>query len=363
LINRLGALQSELERSGTDLVVVAAGANLRYLLGYQATAVDRITVLLVSRSLAVMILPDFDEPEFLELTQFKGDVSPWPDNTGPSQAIEIAFDQLGSLPADPTVLIDDDLPFGFLKELLPWLGDRPLGRGSTLLAPMRMLKAPDEIASIAAAADLVSQAIAIGLGEIGTGRTERHVAEEIRRFLIGNGAESADYILVQAGEASAAPHHIASDRTIAAGEPVLIDIAARVDGYFADITQQAFVGPPPDDYLAAYDAVAEAHREAIAATRPGITIQEIDVCANDALERHGFPRDTRTGHGLGLDVHEPPSIVQGNNIQVTQGMVFTIEPGIYISGRFGVRIEDTVVVESGGARPLTAAARPLVVKQ
>jgi Xaa-Pro aminopeptidase len=151
-------------------------------------------------------------------------------------------------------------------------------------------------------------------------------------------------------------------RTISAGEPVLVDIAARVGGYFADTTQQVFVGSPPDEYRAAYEAVADAHAEALRSARPGVEIQDIDARSNDVLERHGYPRETRTGHGVGLDVHEPPFVVAGDRTVLEPGMVFTIEPGVYQQGRFGVRIEDTVLVSADGVRALTTATRPLMVK-
>jgi Xaa-Pro aminopeptidase len=343
-------------------MVVGPTANLEYLLGYRATAVERLTVLLVTATNAAMILPEFDEPEFRELTRFPGTISPWPDDNGPSSAVAAAFESLGGAADDALVLIDDELPYRFLRELEPWFEHVRLRPAGEVLSALRMRKSLDEVTCMEAAGDIVSRAMDRALDVIEGGRTERWVAEQLRRFLMEAGADSADYILVQAGDASAAPHHMPSDRQIRTGEPVLVDIAARVGGYFADTTQQVFIGSPPDDYRAAYDAVAAAHREGVESARPGIEIQDIDARSNDVLQNHGFPRETRTGHGIGLDVHEPPFVMAGDRTVLEPGMAFTIEPGVYQQGRFGVRIEDTVLVSADGMRILTAAARPLVVK-
>lgn len=360
---RLASVQSELQKSATDLLVVGPSANLRYLLGYQATAVERLTVLLVTPSGAAMILPDFDDDEFRALTRFSGKTHPWADDHGPLMAVNEAFRALGDVPSSGRILIDDELPYRFLRELEPKLRQARLAPASELLGPMRMRKSPDEVTCLEAAGDVVSQAMDRALDFIEPGQSEQAVAEEIRRFLIDRGAESADYVLVQAGDSSAAAHHVPGGRQIHVGEPVLVDIAARVDGYFADTTQQVFIGTPPDEYCGAYEAVAAAHAEALRIARPGIEIREVDTCSSDVLEKHGFPREARTGHGIGLDVHEPPYLVAGDHTTLEPGMVFTIEPGVYLPGRFGVRVEDTVLVSDGGVRALTTAGRPLVVKR
>jgi Xaa-Pro aminopeptidase len=360
---RLASVQSELQKSATDLLVVGPTANLRYLLGYQATAVERLTVLLVTPSSAAMILPDFDDDEFRALTRFPGAVHPWADDHGPLMAVTEAFRALGEVPLGGRILIDDELPYRFLRELEPRIGRAQLAPASELLGPMRMRKSRDEVTCLEEAGDVVSRAMDRALDVIEPGQSEQAVAEEIRRFLIDKGADSADYILVQAGDASAAAHHVPSARQIHVGEPVLVDIAARVGGYFGDTTQQVFIGSPPDDYCLAYEAVVAAHAEALRIARPGIEIQDVDTCSSDVLEKHGFPRETRTGHGIGLDVHEPPYLVAGDHTMLEPGMVFTIEPGVYLPGRFGVRVEDTVVVSDRGVRALTTAGRPLVVKR
>lgn len=360
---RLATVQSELRQSATDLLVVGPTANLRYLLGYQATAVERLTVLLVTPSSAVMVLPDFDEDEFRSLTEFSGDIQPWPDDQGPRMAVDGAFSALGEVVTPGArILIDDGLPYAFLNALEAKLNGARLAPAGTLLGAIRMRKSPEEVACLEAAGDVVRRAMERAFDVIESGRSERQVAEDIRRFVVEAGADSADYILVQAGDASAAPHHVPGARQIRSGDPVLVDIAARVGGYFADTTQQVFVGSPPDDYCVAYEAVSAAHREGLQHTRPGIEIQEIDTRSNDVLEKRGFSRETRTGHGIGLDVHEPPFVVAGDRTVLELGMSFTIEPGVYHPGRFGIRIEDTVVVTAEGVRALTAAARPLVVK-
>jgi Xaa-Pro aminopeptidase len=193
---RLAQVQSELQRSAIELLVVGPTANLRYLLGYQATAVERLTVLLVTPSSAVMILPDFDELEFRTLTRFPGPVQPWRDDEGPGSAVERAFRDLGDISPVARTLIDDGLPYAFLNALGSRLDEARLAPAGELFGAIRMRKTPDEVAFLEAAGKVVSRAMDLALEVIESGQTEQWVAEQIRRFLIEAGAESADYILV-----------------------------------------------------------------------------------------------------------------------------------------------------------------------
>jgi Xaa-Pro aminopeptidase len=359
-LERLSEFQARLAESRSTLAVIGPSANMRYLFDYQALAVDRLTVALVTPSSAVMIMPDFDEPEFVELTGMDN-VVPWADDRGPGNAIIDAFGRLKGFSGDDGVFVDDELPFGFFDDLRPHLTGR-LSRASTLLAPMRMIKSAIELEKMQVAADVVTRAMDHALDLVEVGRTEREIAEEIRRAVIDFGGDSADYVLVQAGMAAAAPHHLPGEHSVQRGEAVMIDIGARASGYYSDITQQVFLGDPTGNYLAAYKAVLDAQATAIEQAAPGTPIEAIDLSANRTLVRHGFPPEARTGHGLGLDIHEPPAVVAGNRTPLTPGMVITVEPGIYVAGEYGIRIEDVVAITDQGARILTRPARPLVVK-
>jgi Xaa-Pro aminopeptidase len=345
-----------------DLVVVGPTANLRYLLGYRPLAGDRITTLLVSRESAVMLMPDFDVAEFVTATGHS-EVVPWSDKQGPTTAVTTAFSRLEDLPSEPAALVDDELPFAFLAHLRDRLGSAP-GLASELLAPLRLVKTPEEREKIARAAELVSAGIDVALDRAAPGMTEQELAAIIDAALRAGGAETVDFVLVAGGSGSAAPHHQAADRALREGEPTLVDIAVRVEGYFADITQQVFLGEPPPDYVQAYKTVSAAQEAGVHAARAGATAHDVDRAAGEVIVNSGLGEwsGPRTGHGLGLDVHEPPSVVEGDRTELLPGVVITVEPGVYIPGRFGIRIEDTVLVTESEPRRLTRGARPLCVK-
>lgn len=358
----MGAVQSEMGARGIELAVIGPSANLRYVLGYEAMSVDRLTVLLVSPTSAVMVLPDFDATEFEAATGF-GSVLPWADRQGPRRAVEQAFEQLGGVAANSTVAIDDELPFQFYAQLRDHLpSDKTaLASGLMLSEPLRLVKTAAEQEQIARTGALISAGIDLAQSQAAAGMTELALKRMIEEAMWEGGAESVDYVLVQAGTNSASPHHNADQTAFRAGEPVLIDIAVKVDGYFADITQQVFLGQPSSEYRAAYDVVHAAQEAGVRAARPSATVADVAEAATAVIVQAGYGEwnGPRTGHGIGMDVHEPPSVVEGNETELVPGMVITIEPGVYIPNSFGIRIEDTVVVTDDEPKRLTRGSRPL----
>jgi Xaa-Pro aminopeptidase len=360
---QLERLQKAMAASGVDLAVVGPTANLRYVLGFRALAVDRITALLVTPSAAVMLLPDFDVDEFKHETGLE-DVVGWSDKRGPAPGVAEAFSRLGFEPRLSSVAVDDEFPFAFLMHLRDRIGACDQMPLSTVLAPLRAVKTEAEIARITRAGALVSAGIDFAIEHARPGITERRLAGQIDAAMRDGGAESVDFVLVASGAGSAAPHHQAGERPLTPGEPVLFDIAVRLDGYFADITQQVFLGEPTPDYARAYEVVGAAQEAGFQAVRAGATAHAVDGAASAVIVEAGLGEwgGPRTGHGIGLDVHEPPSMVEGNHFELVPGNVITVEPGVYIPGRFGIRIEDTVLVGADGPTRLTRGARPLAVR-
>ena len=361
-LNRLCAVQSAMAARNIDVVVIGPSSNLRYVLEYRALQTDRLVALIVSQESAVMVMPDFESSEFVETTGFS-DVVPWSDRVGPKPAVKDAFARIGTLPAQPTTIVDDDLPFQFFWQLREQLGPEP-GLSSEFLGELRMIKSSDEQERIARTGELVSVGIDVAQENARPGITELDLKREIEAALWEGGAESVDYVLVQAGENSARPHHSAGHDTLRAGEPVLVDIGVCMDDYFADITQQAFLGDPPAEYAQAYDVVRAAQEAGFAAVRAGAAVGDVASAASAVIIDGGYGdwNGPRTGHGLGVDIHEPPSVIEGNETELQPGMVITIEPGVYVPGRYGIRIEDTVLVTEGEAERLTRGARPLFAK-
>jgi Xaa-Pro aminopeptidase len=359
---RVEALRASMNEHGVDLVVVGPTTNMRYLTGYQAMAVERITVLLVTRDRVAMIMPSFDADEFRDATGLDA-LFEWTDKQGPDGAIDQAFGALGLSGTKAAAAVDDELRFDFLTRLRDRLADHPRV-ASEMLGPLRLSKTAVEQERIRRAGEMVSLGIDSALEQARVGMTELELKRHIENVLWANGAESVDFVLVQAGANSAIGHHRAGETEFRSGEPVLIDIAARLDGYFADITQQVFLGSPSAEYTEIYEVVAAAQEEGVRAARSGATAGDVDRATMRVIEAAGLAELTgpRTGHGIGLDVHEPPSVIEGDETQLVPGAVITVEPSIKMAGKFGIRIEDTVIVTDGDPQRVTRGARPLFSK-
>lgn len=356
-VNRLSAIQEEMARQQVDLVVVGPSSNLRYAVGFRALVTDRLTALLVSRDAAVMVMPDFEAPEFVEETGM--DVAVWADRTGPAPAVAEAFERLALSP-QPRTLVDDELPFQFFTHLRARLGTEP-GLASSLIGRLRLVKSPEEQQRIARTGDVISAAIDLAQEQAVPGMTELELKRLLESFLWDGGSDTVDFVLVQAGANAANPHHSAGDEPLRESEPVLVDIAVCLDGYFADITQQTFLGDPTPEYREAYEVVRRAQLAGVAAARAGAKVEDVAAAASAVIVDGGYGEwnGPRTGHGLGADVHEAPSVVEGNTTLLEPGNVITIEPGVYIPGRWGIRIEDTVVITESDPQVVTRGARPL----
>jgi Xaa-Pro aminopeptidase len=360
--NRLSVLKLALQRREVDLAVIGPSSHLRYLLGYEAMAAERLTCLLVSQDSAVMIIPDFDAAEFVNTSGFR-DIETWNDRHGPEGAVSSAFDRL-KLRQSALIAVDDELPFRFLAALRGHFEQELLISAGEVIWPLRLVKDAEEQRRMAKAGELVSAGIDAAMEIARPGLTEVTLRRAIEAALWDVGAETIDVVLVQAGANSAAPHHKADTTPLVSGKPVLIDIAARVGGFVGDITQQVFLGQPSDDYLRAYDTVFRAQEAAVRRARAGSTADDVAVAASEVILRSEFAawNGPSTGHGIGMDVHEPPRVVEDNQYELVAGSTITIEPGVYIPGRFGIRIEDTVLVTEGEPRRLTRGSRPLKTK-
>ena len=278
----------------------------------------------------------------------------WRDGTDPYAAISRA------LPAG-AVAVGDRM---WAAHLLALQGLEPSRRWSSsvpVVAPLRMKKDADELAALRRAAYGADAAIAELLEGTVAGRTEREVAAELAALLRSNGHETAEFTIVGSGPNSASPHHEPTDRTIETGDVLVLDFGGRVDGYHSDITRTVSVGEPSAEVVAVYEVVAAAHTAARAAIGPGVAIEEIARAARAVITHAGYGERFlhRTGHGIGLEVHEPPYAVAGDRTTLAAGMTFSVEPGVYLDGRFGVRIEDIVAVTDDGIEVLNEAPREL----
>jgi Xaa-Pro aminopeptidase len=227
------------------------------------------------------------------------------------------------------------------------------------------VKSADEIDRLRLAAGAADAAMLSITRERLSGRTEAEVSARIRSLLVEHGHQSADFAIVASGPNSASPHHEPGDRVIAAGDALVLDIGGSLAGYVSDTTRTAFVGDPPAEFAALHAVLQEAQRAACDAVRPGVACSAIDAVAREIIEDAGFGDAFihRTGHGIGMETHEEPYIVASNPEPLEAGHAFSVEPGIYIAGSWGARIEDIVVcTETGGERLNTSPTELYVVE-
>ena len=365
---RIRDCRRRLEAVDAEALVLFPSPNLTYLTGFEESPAERHLL---------FVLPREGEPTFVAPTMYADqlaetpvdDVRLWDDGDDPVAVLEavVADRALG----DGRVLVDDRMWALFTQDLRRVLPDATFDLASVALEALRLRKDAVELEALrraGALADRVSLALR-SRGEALVGTTEAELADEIERLLSEHGGGSPSFeTIVASGPNGARPHHHSGDRVIEAGDPVVLDFGATVDAdlesgtarYPGDQTRTiVFAGEPPAEYPEVHEIVREAQEAAVDAVEPGVTAGAIDRAARSVIETAGYGDAFvhRTGHGVGLEVHEPPYIVDGNDRELESGMVFSVEPGIYLEGRFGVRIEDLVVVTEDGAERLNDSPR------
>ena len=346
-------LRQWLRGSDADAICVTDPVSIAYLTGFYANPHERLLALAVTADAAVLVVPDL-ERENAQGRAREVKIVSWQDGEDPFRLLRAALGEGARLAVE--------------KEHLTLARRELLDRGevqdcSFVIRAMRAVKEPAELELMRYAAGFTDQVTASILDELRPGQSEREVATRINSLINGTGSGLAFGSLVQAGANSALPHLPPGERPLAAGDLVLLDFGARHRGYNADTTRMAVVGPPDARQLHVHQAVLDAHDRAIDAIRAGVKCGEVDAAARRSLEKAGYGDRFihRTGHGLGLDAHEAPNLEPGSSVRLEAGNVVTVEPGVYIPGWGGVRIEDDIVVEVDGARTLTAADRGLKV--
>ncbi len=240
--------------------------------------------------------------------------------------------------------------------------DVKLAAAGGLVEELRAIKEPAEVQAMRAATEIADQAYAELRSAGLVGRTEREVARSIVRFLEDRGADEVSFPpIVAAAENGALPHAVPRDVEIPSGTLVVVDLGARLDGYCSDCTRTFATGPLPDSQIEAYEAVLDAQRDAVEAVRAGAVCKELDARAREAIQaRLGMSYEHGLGHGVGLEVHEGPRLARTAEGSLEAGNAVTVEPGVYVPGEFGIRIEDLVVVTDGGCEVLTGFPKELV---
>ena len=362
--DRIEALADQLLQRGLDWVALNPGPSLRYLTGLSFHLMERPVVVLVgsNRRLKV-ILPELELAKVADLP-FEAEIHTFGDDPATWQRIyETALQDISAIPlrvgVEPTQL--RFLELDLLRKALP---NADFVDGSAALAELRMRKGVEELKAIRQAAIIAQNALLNTLETVKPGQSELQISAElmVQLFRAGSEAELPFAPIVSTGPNTANPHASPTDRVLQEGEMLLIDWGASFGGYFSDITRTFFCGDPNDEMKQIADLVERANAAARLGGRRGMVAGEVDKLARDIITEGGYGEcfTHRTGHGLGMEAHEVPYIFQGNPLILEPGMVFTIEPGIYLPGKYGVRIEDDMVVEAEGLRSLTDLPRKVM---
>lgn len=344
-----------------DVLLLSLGADLPWLCGYHAMPLERLTMLVVPRDgEATLLVPRLEAPR-VDDRQDVFSLRPWDETDDPVGIVA------GLAGGAKTVAIGDRTWARFLVDLHALLPGVTWRKGSDVIAPLRARKDAAEIAALraaSAAADRV--ALQLQGGDIPlVGRTERQVSHDLGRRLVAEGHASVNFAIVGAGANAASPHHEPGDRVIAPGEMVLCDFGGTMPGgYCSDITRCVWTGgEPPSKVRDLYAVLQDAQARAVEAAMIGTPCEDVDGVARRLITEGGYGAHFihRTGHGIGLEEHEDPYIVGGNCEALAPGHAFSIEPGIYLAGDVGARIEDIVIATEAGPEPLNTVTHDLVV--
>jgi len=350
------------EKAGLAGLLVTPGPDLAYLVGHEPPALERLTLLiLVPGREPALVVPALERPEAETAPGIGGvELISWSDGEDP-HGVAARILRAGRY------AVTDRTWASHLLALDQATADCLFVAAGRALPPLRVVKDEDEIASLRAAArgadEAFADAVADAVARPFAGRRELDVATDLDRSLREHGHGRVEFTIVASGPNAASPHHGTGERRIEPGDAVVMDFGGVADGYCSDITRTVFVGEPSEEQRLVYEVVRAAQQAAFDAVRPGVAAQEVDRAARAVIADAGYGDRFihRTGHGIGLEVHEPPYIVEGDETPLQPGMTFSDEPGIYLPGRFGVRIEDQLVVTDGGAERLNEASRDVTV--
>jgi Xaa-Pro aminopeptidase len=350
---RIERIRAGMRAAGIDSLIAGPGSDFRYLTGLEPPIPTRLTLFVLPlEGDPVLVMPAFEAPG-----EAPCQVLTWSDGDDP---VALATGVIGR----PGRMAVSDRTWARYLIPLQQATAADLVVGSALLDPVRAVKEPEEQAALRRAGAAVDRVLR-GLHDLTwIGRTELEVARDLHEMMLASGHEAVHDVIVAAGPNGARPHHMPGGDEIRRGDAVVLDIGGEVDGYVSDVTRMVLVGGGPPGYEAVHDAVGAAHNAGRAAATAGATAGQVDAAARAILAEAGLGDQFthRLGHGVGLDTHEAPYLAPGATALLEPGMAFTIEPGAYLGGRFGVRIEDAYILGAGGAEPVTHTAHaPIVV--
>ncbi len=348
-------------QAGLDALLITPGADLQYLVGSKTSSFERLICLVIPAGGATptVVVPRLELAALKDsaIDELSLHITDWVDGVNPYELVASA------LTGGAATAVDDAMPALHFVPLADTLGKTPI-LATAVLRRLRMTKDDAEIEALRRAGQAIDRVHARMGDFVKPGRTESAVAADIAAAILEEGHTEAAFIIVGSGPNGADPHHEVSDRVIETGDVVVIDIGGPVaPGYNSDSTRTYVLGTPAPEMAAKYAVLERAQQAAVDAVRPGVSAESIDAAARDILAAEGLAEAFvhRTGHGIGLSVHEEPYIVSGNDIELVEGMAFSIEPGIYFQGQWGARIEDIVIVTATGCESVNRRPHGLMV--
>ncbi len=348
--DRLGKLQLKVREKQLNGVILVPGPNLRYYTGGNSLLLERPFFMAVPvDGEPHLVTPTLESGPYLR-SPLKIIIHSWTDADGPSKSIEEIVNQLK---LNGRWGVEGDMPYRFIDAILKFTQPQ-FENAESILQNLRSVKDAREVAMLTRSAKIISKSFLKIPRMLKAGISELELAQKVAGEMRVNGAESTPDVLVQSGPMAADGHHLSSERKLRRKESIVIDATCTYGGYFADITRTFMIGRDPS-FQRLYESVLEAQVEAVHASRAGVTSGSIDEAARGFLRRKGLDKYFvhRTGHGLGLEVHEAPYIVPGGIEAIRPGMAFTIEPGAYMQGKTGIRIEDDLISTEQNSKVLT----------
>ncbi|WP_424943685.1 M24 family metallopeptidase [Aliiroseovarius crassostreae] len=358
--SRLTRLRDKMRDNGTDLVAVGPTSHLAWLTGLDPHGDERPVLLLITQDHAEFLMPALNADSVRQHTDLP--FTTWKDADGPHDALDQILTRL-ALPAAPKVALDEMMRSDFSFLLLGKLPGAAHGFMQDTIGALRKVKEPGEYAALKESHRVNDIALSHAFDSLQEGMSEEDMADMIADIYAQHDAK-VEFINVAFGPNGAFPHHHTGQTKLARDMAVQIDCGCRYLGYPADNTRCGWFGTPTDHYREIFEIVEQAVAAGLAAARPGATSGAVDAAARDVIIAAGYGETlaARVGHGLGLDLHEKPDIVSNSDVVLEEGNVFSIEPGIYLLGEFGIRLEEIVILRDTGPEIFSDLARDMIIR-
>ena len=353
--HKINSVRDRMRDNNVDLVALGPGTHMNWLLGFNPYPDERPCMLLIGKQKEAFLMPSVNEEGMRSKTDIP--MRCWNDENGPDKALSEVLEFTGSSDAKH-IAIDEAMRSHFALILLESLSNPSYEFTNSTVGALRMRKDENEYSNLKENALIDDRAMQAGFAAIKEGVTELEIGEAINKHFVSEGARP-QFCIVGSGPNGAFPHHHTGNRKVQYGDVVLIDIGGRKGTFPSDMTRMSVLGEPPEEYHEVHAIVERAVQAAMKAAKPGVMAKEVDAAARGVITEAGYGEYFvhRTGHGLGIDIHEPPYITATSEVVLDEGMVFSIEPGIYLQGRFGVRLEEIVILRSDGPEILSELSR------